>query len=492
MQEHSIYAQIAERTGGSVYIGVVGPVRTGKSTFIKRFMEQLVIPNMENVYQRQRAQDELPQSGSGKTIMTSEPKFIPDEPVQISPDGKTQLSVRLIDCVGYIVPGAAGAEEDGQPRMVTTPWFDREIPLSEAAELGTRRVMEEHSSVGLVITTDGTVTELPREEYLDAERRAIEDMRATGKPYLVLVNSSAPQSAPAQEICKKIQADYGACALALDCQSMDCARISELFTALMYTFPVQEIRVFLPGWVRALPDEHPLKGLLYDAMREKAAQVTRLSEAQSVLRTLEELEQVDSFQVLGTELGSGVVTCELKLPERMFYEMLSAESGLEIDSDAALMQCLRELAASKQAYDKVKSALEQVSATGYGVVMPDAQSLHLETPELIRKNGSYAVRLRASAPSIHMLRADIETELSPMVGGEQESRQLIDFLQGEYETDTQKLWQSNIFGKSLYELVSEGLSSKLARLPDDTQQKFSRTLTKIINENTGGMICILL
>ena len=473
MEQHSIYEQIAGRTNGTIYIGVVGPVRTGKSTFIKRFMEQLVLPNIENVYERARATDELPQSGSGKTIMTAEPKFIPNEAARISPDGKTTLQVRLIDSVGYMVPGAVGDTEDGKPRMVTTPWAAEEIPMAQAAELGTRKVMEEHSSIGVVVTTDGSVTDLPREDYVQAEERAIADMQKTGKPFVVVVNSQSPAQEQAASICRSIRSRYGVEALAMDCMTMQTGEIQNLLSAVMYAFPVEELRFFLPSWVRALPDDHPVKSALYDAMLDRASKLTSLSEAESVMGSLRELDPVDAFRVREVDLGTGTVTCELHLPE-------------------TLMQMLRELSQTKKLYDKVQTALEQVKATGYGIVMPGAEELKLEKPEIVKKNGNYAVKLRASAPSIHMMRAQIETEISPMVGGEQESQQLIDYLLGEYEEDTDKLWQSNIFGKSLYELVSEGVTAKIMRMPDDARQKLTKTLGRMINENTGGMICILL
>ncbi len=492
MDEHTLYEQISRRTDGNVYIGVVGPVRTGKSTFIKRFMEQLVLPNIENVYQRERAKDELPQSGSGKTIMTSEPKFVPEEAVQISPDRKTRLSVRFIDSVGYIVPGAIGADENGEPRMVTTPWFDHEIPMLQAAELGTKKVMEEHSSIGIVMTTDGTITDIPREDYAEAEARAITDMKATGKPFIVIVNSAQPLSEAAQSLCRTLHETYHVNCMAADCLTMHVAQIQQILTELMYEFPLTELRFYLPGWVQALPLEHAIKRSLYEAMRSHAAEISRLSEAEPALACIRELEQVESFHITAVDLGSGTVECVLDFPEALFYQVLSEQSGFEICDDAELMQLLRELSQTKREYDRVASALEQVNATGYGVVMPEPEQMHLEVPQIIHKNGSYAVRLKASAPSIHMLRADIETELSPMVGDEQQSAQLIEYLLGEYEGNTEKLWQSNIFGKSLYELVSDGLNTKIRRMPDDVRMKLKQTLSRIINENTGGMICILL
>ena len=487
-----LYDQIAKRTAGSIYIGVVGPVRTGKSTFIKRFMEQLVLPHLENTYQRDRARDELPQSGSGRTIMTTEPKFVPEQAVEISPDGVSKLKVRLIDSVGYLVPGAMGADEEGTPRMVMTPWAPEEIPLAQAAEIGTKKVMEEHSSIGIVMTTDGSITDIPAGDYEQAQSRAISDMLATGKPFVILVNSEHPESAEAKNQARRLSQQYGIGARAVNALTMDEEQIQSILTDLMYEFPATELRFFLPGWVRALPDDSPVKTALYDAMREQAGKLTKIAQAEPAMKELLKLAQVQSFAVTDVDLGTGTITAELSVPESLFYELLSQKTGLEIAGELDLMQILTELAAEQQEYARVKSAMEQVRATGYGIVMPDPSELHLDKPEIVRKGSSYAVHLKASAPSIHLMRANIETELSPIVGDEQQSDELIKYLLGKYEGDTEKLWQSNIFGKSLYDLVTEGLNTKIQRMPEDARQKLTRTLARMINENTGGMICILL
>lgn len=487
-----LYDQIAKRTAGSIYIGVVGPVRTGKSTFIKRFMEQLVLPHLENTYQRDRARDELPQSGSGRTIMTTEPKFVPEQAVEISPDGVSKLKVRLIDSVGYLVPGAMGADEEGTPRMVMTPWAPEEIPLAQAAEIGTKKVMEEHSSIGIVMTTDGSITDIPAGDYEQAQSRAISDMLATGKPFVILVNSEHPESAEAKNQARRLSQQYGVGARAVNALTMDEEQIQSILTDLMYEFPATELRFFLPGWVRVLPDDSPVKIALYDAMREQAGKLTKIAQAEPAMKELLKLAQVQSFAVTDVDLGTGTITAELSVPESLFYELLSQKTGLEIAGELDLMQILTDLAAEQQEYARVKSAMEQVRATGYGIVMPDPSELHLDKPEIVRKGSSYAVHLKASAPSIHLMRANIETELSPIVGDEQQSDELIKYLLGEYEGDTEKLWQSNIFGKSLYDLVTEGLNTKIQRMPEDARQKLTRTLARMINENTGGMICILL
>ena len=485
----NIYEDIAARTGGDIYIGVVGPVRTGKSTFIKRFMEKAVIPRIEDPYRTERARDELPQSGSGRTIMTSEPKFVPDEAVEISPDGKTSLRVRLIDSVGYMVDGAMGALEGDQPRMVTTPWFDYEIPMPEAAEIGTKKVMEEHCSIGLVITTDGTVTDIPRQDHQEAESKAIEDMKATGKAFLVLVNSREPGADQAKKVCKELQERHGVRPMIVDCQAMEQEDIMDILKELLYVFPMTELQVDLPRWMDALEQDHPLKASIYSALLERVTPVKELGRAEEALKGLEELEQVTSVSVSGMDLGKGTVRCAVVLPQSLYYDILTERTGLQIRTESQLLQTLTELARIRKEYSIVADALASVKATGYGVVSPNAEDMHLEKPEVIRKGGAYGVKLKATAPSIHMVRVDIDTEISPMVGDEKQSRDLITYLGGE---DPEKLWQSNIFGRSVHDLIQEGLGAKLLSLPDDVRAKFRGTLTRIVNEGATGLICLIL
>ena len=485
----NLYADIAARTGGNIYIGVVGPVRTGKSTLVKRIMESLVIPGISDPYRAERAKDELPQSGSGKTIMTTEPKFVPEEAVEISPDGATRLRVRLIDSVGYMIPGAVGAEEEGVPRMVTTPWYDEEIPMTQAAELGTKKVMADHSSIGLVVTTDGTITDIPREDYVEAERRAITDMRRTGKPFLVVINSRNPEGQAAQDTARYIREQFGVEPMVLDGQTLDTAGISRMLRSLLYTFPMTELRVYLPRWLDALEKNHPVKESLYQALLQQAGQIQNLGQAQTALAPLEELPEVQSYTLRGIDLAEGIVSVAIALPETLYYEILSSKAGVPIESDAQLLALLMELAQVKQEYDKISDALASVKATGYGVVMPAAGEMKLEKPEVIRKGGAFGVKLKAGAPSIHMVRVDIDTEISPMVGDEKQSRDLIDRLTGE---DPEKLWQSNIFGKSVYDMIQEGLTAKLVQLPEEVRVKFRGTLTRIVNEGATGLICLIL
>ena len=485
----NIYKNIAERTGGNIYIGVVGPVRTGKSTFIKRIMEQLVIPNIEDVYRRERAKDELPQSGSGKTIMTSEPKFVPEDAIEISPDGLAKMRIRMIDSVGYMVNGAVGAHEDGEPRMVTTPWFDYEIPMTEAAELGTKKVMQEHCSMGIVVTTDGTVTDIDRQDYIEAESHAIEDMKKTGKPFLVIVNSREPSSAGCQQVKKYLYQKFGVEAACLDCQSLEEEQIKQLLKQILYTFPLQELRVHLPRWMDVLEQSHPVKAGLYEALLDKVQNITSLLEAENVLMSLRELEHVLDFSIRDIDLGTGTVSCSLGFAENLFYEILSSRAGTTIENDGQLLSLLSELAKIKQEYDKISEALTSVKATGYGVVMPTGDEMSLDKPEILRKGGAFGVKLKASAPSIHMIRVDVDTQINPTVGSEEQSQELISYLCAQ---EPDKLWQSNIFGKSVYDMIREGLTGKLLRTPEDVRDKFRGSLTRIVNEGATGLICLIL
>ena len=485
----SIYQDIAARTGGNVYIGVVGPVRTGKSTLIKRIMEQLVIPGIQDPYRAQRARDELPQSGSGKTIMTSEPKFIPEEAAEVSPDETARLRFRMIDSVGYMIPGAVGAEEDGQPRMVTTPWYDYEIPMTQAAELGTKKVMEQHASIGLVVTTDGSITDIPREDYVQAEKKAIVDMQKTGKPFLIIINSREPASEGARQLQQALAREYGREPLLLDCQSMDDRQIRQIFQELLYAFPMGQLNVHLPRWLDALEEDHPVKNALYQALLQRAGEIANLGQAEQTLEQLRQLPEVQDYTLRSVDLADGVVSCSIVLPEKLYYEILSSKAGIPIENDAQLLALLMELAAVKQEYDKISDALSSAKATGYGVVMPRPEELKLEKPELLRKGSSFGVKLKAGAPSIHMVRVDLDTEIHPMVGDEKQSKELVERLSGE---TTENLWQSNIFGKSVSDLIQEGLNAKLIQLPEDVRAKFRGTLSRIVNEGATGLICLIL
>jgi len=487
-----IYEDIALRTGGDIYLGVVGPVRTGKSTFIKRFMETLVIPRIGNVYAVERARDELPQSGSGRTIMTAEPKFVPEDAVDIETDGGVSLSVRLIDCVGYMVPGAVGQTEDGEERRVTTPWFDHEVTMTEAAETGTHRVIAEHSTIGLVVTTDGTICGIPREAYVEAEERVISELLEIGKPFSIVINSANPNSPETAAIVMEMSEKYGVGCSALNCLELSEDDIKRTLSSVLQEFPLGELGFYLPAWVDALPVEHPIKSLLFAAVSEASRGAARLKDISMVTDRLCLAEEVKSASMRELFAGTGRADIVIDLPRELYYSTISAQSGFDIKDDGDLMGLLTEMRGIKSEYDRIRGALEQVRETGYGIVMPSADELVLEEPEIVRQGGRYGVKLRASAPSIHMMSATIETEVSPAIGGERSSEEMINFLLQSFEGDVSRIWESNIFGKSLYDIAGESLSSKINRMPKDVQGKLRETLQRIVNEGNGGIICIIL
>ncbi|MBQ7230802.1 MAG: stage IV sporulation protein A [Oscillospiraceae bacterium] len=484
----NIYQDIAARTGGSIYIGVVGPVRTGKSTLIKRLMETMVIPHIPDPNRAKRARDELPQSGSGKTIMTSEPKFVPEEAVEIVPDGSTKLRVRLIDSVGYMVAGAVGAEENGVPRMVSTPWSDSPIPLTEAAELGTKKVMEEHASIGIVVTTDGTVTDIPRSDYVEAEQRAIRDIQKTGKPFVTIINTTDPMGEAAAAVRSELKELFGIDAAIADCQALTEEGCAALLQDLLWAFPLREVRVYLPRWVEALEEDSPIRSNIFGKLLDRCAAVRTLGGAEETLGSIRELEQVRQVRFDPMDLATGTVHCRIELPEALYYETLSRRTGTAIRSDADLLRLLTELTAVKAEYDQVAQALADVRSTGYSVVLPSRAEMTLQPAELTKKGSAFGVRLRASAPSIHMIRVDADAEISPMVGSEDQSRDLLAMLSGDPET----VFESSLFGRSVYDMVREGLSTKLLRAGPEVREKFRQSLSKIINEGAQGLICIIL
>ena len=492
MSESTIYEDIALRTDGDIYLGVVGPVRTGKSTFIKRFMETLVIPRIDNVYRKERARDELPQSGSGRTIMTAEPKFIPEEAVTIRLGEDTDLSVRLIDCVGYMVKGASGQFEDGVERMVTTPWFDKEISLTEAAEQGTYKVIAEHSTIGLVVTCDGTICEIPREDYVPAEERVIRELQEIGKPFTVVLNSAEPNAESAKALCRSIREKYGTGCVCVNCLELSENDIGEILKSALCEFPLSELDVFLPSWVDALPIEHPLRTSLYNGVRASAQSIHRIRDVYPMADTLRAEENILSVSVAALQMGRGIADIRVDLPRALYYQTISEQSGFAIRDDGDLMALLTEMRGIKNEYDRISSALKDVRETGYGIVVPSPDELKLEEPEIVRQGGRYGVRMKASAPSIHMIRADIETTVSPIVGNEKQSEDMVNYLLQEFEGDTSKIWNSNIFGRSFHEIVGEDLQAKLKRMPADAQVKLRQALERIINEGGGGLICIIL
>ena len=490
--ENGIYHDISTRTGGDIYIGVVGPVRTGKSTFIKRFMETMVLPGMENMYKRERARDELPQSGAGRTIMTAEPKFVPEEAAEIAlPEGGV-CRVRLVDCVGYLVEGALGSMENDTPRMVSTPWREEPMTLAEAAETGTHRVIGEHSTIGLVITTDGSFTDIPRESYIPAERRVIKELQELGKPFLVIVNSSEPTGERAEKACSFVREQYGVEPIAANCADLNETGISEILQRVLYEFPLCELGLVLPRYIAALPPQSEVQRSIYRTIREAASPESRMRDLAGICDTLCGSEYIASAAAQQLDLGCGTARIRVEVPESVFYGIVEQETGVHITDAADLISVLRDFAGIRQRYERLRGALDQVQQTGYGIVMPSTEELTLEEPEIVRQGGRYGVRLRASAPSIHLLSANIRAEVNPIVGSEKQSEELVHYLLSEFRDAPEKIWETNIFGKSLSELVREELSHKLSRMPDDARSKIRETLEKIINENAGGLICIIL
>ena len=490
--EATVCREIGARTGGEILIGVVGPVRTGKSTLIKQFMEQLVLPAIGPADAKLRARDELPQSAAGRTIMTTEPKFIPEQAVPLQLEGGGECRIRLIDCVGYMVEGAMGHEEDEKPRMVKSPWFEEEIPFDLAAETGTRRVIREHSTIGIVITTDGTVSDIPRAGYAKTEKRVIEELDALGKPYVILLNSTHPDAPGTKALAAEMEEIYGRTVLPVSCLDLDEEQLGEILRRVLYEFPVRELDFALPRWVTMLDKGHWLQTEVYTAAMQLSGQIARMKDISDSGRAVLDCEAVENAALSGMDLADGIVRITVLLKPEVFYRVLSEQTGLEIGDEAGLMPCIMELARAKRAYEKVRSALEQVEATGYGIVMPSIEELSLEEPEIVRQGGRYGVRLEASAPSIHMMKAVIHTEISPIVGTEKQSEDLVQSLLGDFEADPERLWESNIFGKSLHELVNEGLQNKLLHMPREARTRLQQTLERIINDGCDGLICILL
>lgn len=490
MTQEQLYKTIAQRTGGDIYIGVVGPVRSGKSSFIKRFAEQMLLPHIKSDAQRTRAQDELPQSAAGRTIMTTEPKFIPEQAVEIELSGGGSFRARLIDCVGYMVDGALGHEEDGSPRLVKSPWFDQAVPFDQAAETGTTRVIREHATIGLVITTDGSIADLPRDAYVPSERRIIAELESIGKPYLILLNCVDPGSEASRTLAANLEETYGRTVVPVNCVEATAEQMDEILQKLLYEFPVQEIAVSMPSWVTLLEPDHWLQSSLYEALLEYAETVHKMGDARRNLPI--DCDYVTGAAVTGMDLATGSVRLKLTIAPNIFYKILGEKTGLDIVDEASLLPCVVELAKAKAAYAKLQGALAQVEATGYGIVMPGLEELKLEEPEIVRQGGQYGVRLSASAPSLHIMRATIHTELSPTVGSEEQGEELIRNLLKDFEGDPGKLWSTNIFGKSLNELVNEGLQAKLLHMPQSARARLQTTLERVINEGCDGLICILL
>jgi len=487
-----ILNDIAERTGGDIYLGVVGPVRTGKSTFIKRFMEMMVIPNIKDMYDQERAKDELPQSGAGRTITTTEPKFVPNEAVEITTTNGLSLKVRMVDCVGYSVEGALGYEEDEEPRMVRTPWFDYEVPFEEAAEIGTRKVIADHSTIGLVITTDGSISDIPRNAYEEPEERVINELKELNKPFIIILNSVRPYDRETLTLAEELSDKYEVSVIPADVALISVDQMLGILEEVLYEFPVQEVNIKLPRWVDELDEEFWLRESLEDSIREVLNGIRKVRDIDKAIEKLSDIENISYVSLEEMSLGTGTASIDVTVPEELFYRSLSEVSGFPVDGTHDIMRLMKDLSVAKKEFDKVSSALDEVRDTGYGVVTPRLEEMFLEEPELIRQGSRFGVKLKAKAPSLHIIRADITTEITPIIGTEKQCEELVRYMLDEFEEDPTKIWDSNIFGKSLHDLVREGIQNKLHRMPENAQVKLQDTLQRIVNEGSGGLICIII
>lgn len=492
MEQRNIYQDIATRTGGNIYIGVVGPVRTGKSTFTKRFMDTLVIPNIGDDYRRARANDELPQSAAGRTIMTTEPKFIPEDAVEINMGDNISLSVRMIDCVGYIVDSALGYEEEDTPRMVKTPWFDTQVPFDTAAEFGTRKVITDHSTIGLVITTDGSVSDIPREDYVKAEEKVVAELKEINKPFIILLNCFEPESAQAGELAASLAQKYKVPVIPTSCLELDEIGIKRILAQILFEFPIREIKVNIPSWVVSLPSDHWLRSSIFETVCAQAKDLQKLRQVQQLVENICTNEYITSSELSSLDMGKGSAQLSVSLDSALFFKVLSEQTGVDIADENSLLKRFSELSEKQNEYERIAKAYEDVMENGYGIVMPTMEELSLEEPKIVKQSGKYGVKLRASAPSVHMMRIETCAEVTPLVGSEQQSEELVKYLLNEFEEDPVKIWQSNIFGRSVDELVSEGLNNKLYRMPADARRKLTETVEKIINDGCNGLICIIL
>lgn len=492
MENSNLYQDISKRTDGDIYVGVVGPVRTGKSTFIKNFMDLLVIPNIDNEYKKERARDELPQSAGGRTIMTTEPKFIPNEAIEITLDDNLKFKTRLVDCVGYLVDNAIGYLEDDMPRMVKTPWSDEEMPFETAAEIGTKKVIDEHSTIGVLVTTDGTITDIPREDYIIAEERVVSELKALDKPFIILLNSEDPNSEYTQELAEKLSDKYQTSVMPINCANLTINDINTMFSKILYEFPAQQIAIKLPRWIDGLDFSHPIKAELFNEIKEAFEDIHVLKDIRNCTKRISKTEIISRTSISNIELGSGNIKVEIDLKEELFYQVLTEITGVTVQNEGDLFSIISELSSAKKKYDKIEYALEEVNAKGYGIVTPSIDELELDEPEMVKQGSRFGVKLKATAPSIHMIRTNVTTEVSPIVGSEKQSEELVNYLLSGFENDPKQIWESNIFGKSLHELVNEGLQTKLSKMPEEAQLKLQETLERIVNEGSGGLICIIL
>ncbi|WP_221565212.1 stage IV sporulation protein A [Alkalihalobacillus sp. TS-13] len=492
MEKVDIFKDIAERTGGDIYLGVVGAVRTGKSTFIKKFMELVVLPNIESETDKARAQDELPQSAAGKTIMTTEPKFVPNNAVKIEVDEGLEVNIRLVDSVGYAVPSAKGYEDENGPRMIHTPWYEEPIPFHEAAEIGTRKVIQEHSTLGVVVTTDGSIGEIPRYDYVESEHRIVEELKEVGKPFIMVINSVHPHHPETEKLRRQLAEEHDIPVLSLSVESMTEHDINNVLREVLYEFPVLEVNVNLPSWVMVLNNEHWLRHSYEESVRETVKDIKRLRDVDRVVGNFTDFEFIDEARLAGIEMGQGIAEIDLYAPDDLYDQILKDVVGVEIRGKDHLLQLMQEFAHAKSEYDQISDALRMVKQTGYGIAAPALSDMSLDEPEIIRQGSRFGVRLKAVAPSIHMIKVDVESEFAPIIGTEKQSEELVRYLMQDFEDDPLSIWNSDIFGRSLNSIVREGIQAKISLMPENARYKLKETLERIINEGSGGLIAIIL
>lgn len=487
-----IFKDISKRTNGDIYLGIVGAVRTGKSTFIKKFMELVVLPNIVDESERVRAHDELPQSAAGKTIMTTEPKFIPNQAVTVEMDEGLDVNIRLVDCVGYAVEGAKGFEDENGPRMIHTPWYEDPIPFHDAAEIGTRKVIQEHSTIGVVVTTDGTIGEIPRADYVEAEQKVIEELKEVGKPFIMVVNSMNPTSQDTELLRQSLSEDYDIPVLAMSIETMTEHDVHNVLREALYEFPVLEVNVNLPSWVMVLKEDHWLRGNYQEAIQSTVKNIKRLRDVDHIVNEFRDYDYIDNANIAGMEMGEGIAEIDLHAPEYLYDEVLKEIVGEEIRGKDHLLELMQDFAFAKREFDQVSSALQMVKQTGYGIAAPTLEDMELDEPEIIRQGSRYGVRLKAVAPSIHMIKVEVESEFAPIIGTEKQSEELVRYLMQDFEEDPLSIWESDIFGRSLSSIVREGIQAKIALMPENARYKLKDTLERIINEGSGGLIAIIL
>lgn len=492
MENYGLYEDIAKRTGGDIYVGVVGPVRCGKSTFITQFMQNLVVPNIEDKNTKQRTIDELPQSADGKTIMTTQPRFVPSKAAAIRVNDKVDMNVRMIDCVGYLIDGALGHEENQKERLVKTPWSDEEMPFEKAAELGTKKVIDEHSTIGIVLTTDGSITDIPRSSYVKAEERVVSELAAQNKPFVVVLNTKLPKSDDAKKLTKSLEAKYGVPVMPMDVLKLNQNNIDEIFEKILLEFPIKSLKIKMPKWMQALSFNHPIISNVVEEVKKFGENANKIGQIDKTNVAFLESDDFEPVVVSSIKMGEGKVYFEVTPKPGLFYRVLSEQCDTEITDDFHLISYVKQLAHAKAEYDKIKLALADVKEKGYGVVMPNVEDMTLEDPEIVKQGNKFGVKLKASAPSLHIMSVDIETEVNPIVGSQAQSEEMVKYMMSEFEQNPKAIWETNMFGKSLSSLVKEGIDSKITLMPVEAQRKMRKTLGRIINEGKGGIICILL